>query len=302
MSFSPFTSILALAMTVTVASAQTRMVQLDEVSQEVTLRNFSTTDTVDTSGFFMCIAPSTYRQVSGLPIVQGDLMLSPGEEVTIVYSFVPAAGGVGLYANDNGFGNSNNMLDYVQYGGVAGFRQGTAISAGLWVGGTFASGSSGPFAYSGDGVNDNGAGFWAAEFGTNYCGPAVVNSSGASATLSGAGSTSVSVNDLTLTASGLPANQFSFIINSQTQGFVVGPGGSQGNICLSGSVGRFNNQLMNSGPGGSYSIVVDLTAIPQPTGAVAVMAGETYNFQAWFRDNNPASTSNFTDGLSITFN
>lgn len=301
MSISPLSTFLALAMTATVSSAQVRMVRLDEVSTEVTLRNFSTAGTVNVAGFFMCREPFTYQPVSALTIVQGDLMLSPGEEVTIIYGFVPGAGGVGLYANNSGFANPANLLDYVQYGGVPGFRENTAVAAGIWTAGTFAAGATGPYSYTGDGT-DNGSDFWAAEFGTNYCGPAVVNSSGMSGTLSGAGSTSVADNNVTLTASGLPTNQFGFMVTSLTQGFIVGPGGSQGNLCLGGAIGRFNNMIMNSGAGGTYSIVLDLNAVPQPSGPVAVMAGETFNFQAWFRDNNPSNTSNFTDGLSITFN
>jgi hypothetical protein len=31
------------------------------------------------------------------------------------------------------------------------------------------------------------------------------------------------------------------------------------------------------------------------------MAGETWNFELWYRDNNPGPTSNFSDGLTITF-
>jgi hypothetical protein len=42
-------------------------------------------------------------------------------------------------------------------------------------------------------------------------------------------------------------------------------------------------------------------AIPLGTGPVAILPGETWNFQAWYRDLNPGTTSNFTDGISITF-
>ena len=34
---------------------------------------------------------------------------------------------------------------------------------------------------------------------------------------------------------------------------------------------------------------------------LAVQAGETWLFQLWFRDVNPGNTSNFTDGIAITF-
>lgn len=38
---------------------------------------------------------------------------------------------------------------------------------------------------------------------------------------------------------------------------------------------------------------------PQPTGFIAVLPGDSYNFQYWFRD--VGSTSNFSDALSVTF-
>ena len=58
---------------------------------------------------------------------------------------------------------------------------------------------------------------------------------------------------------------------------------------------------MNTGASGEFSLVLDLTAVPTPTGSVAVQAGETWYWQTWFRDQNPTSTSNFTDGLSVLF-
>ncbi len=60
-------------------------------------------------------------------------------------------------------------------------------------------------------------------------------------------------------------------------------------------------QVQNSGAAGEITIQVDLTQLPTPSGPHVVLAGETWNFQAWFRDANPGATSNFTDGLSILF-
>jgi len=31
------------------------------------------------------------------------------------------------------------------------------------------------------------------------------------------------------------------------------------------------------------------------------MASEIWNFEAWYSDKNPGPTSNFTDGISMTF-
>ncbi len=139
--------------------------------------------------------------------------------------------------------------------------------------------------------------------GSSICGPAVLNQVGLSGEMSAAGSNAVSDNDLTLTASQLPPQVFGFFLASQAQGFVMNPGNSFGNLCLAGTVGRFQMQIQNSGMAGEFSIPVDLTAIPQPTGTVAVAPGDTYFFQAWYRDSQGGMAgSNFTDGYEIDFN
>ncbi|MEM6572476.1 MAG: DNRLRE domain-containing protein [Planctomycetota bacterium] len=138
--------------------------------------------------------------------------------------------------------------------------------------------------------------------GTNYCGPAVANSSGASAVMSATGSAVAADNSLMLTASSLPTNSAGYFLLSETQGFVVGAGGSAGNLCLGGSVGRFDAQVQFSGATGEISIPVDLTNVPSPTGGTAIVAGSTWNFQAWFRDAvGGQPTSNFSDGLTLQF-
>lgn len=140
--------------------------------------------------------------------------------------------------------------------------------------------------------------------GTNYC-TAAVNSTGNAASMSATGSTSVAANDVTLMASDMPQNAFGFFATSLTQGFVANPGGSQGNLCLGGSIGRYvgAGQVQNSGATGSISLAIDLTQHPTPGGLIAVQVGETWNFTAWFRDSvGGVPTSNFADGLEITFN
>jgi len=56
--------------------------------------------------------------------------------------------------------------------------------------------------------NDTTLGGTGGPIGTNYCGPAVVNSTGASGTIGASGSNVVANNDLTLTVSSLPNNAF----------------------------------------------------------------------------------------------
>ncbi|MEM8710004.1 MAG: hypothetical protein AAGG01_03560, partial [Planctomycetota bacterium] len=135
--------------------------------------------------------------------------------------------------------------------------------------------------------------------GTNYCGPAPVNSSGSSALISSTGSPIVASNDLGMLATNLPTSSFGFFIVSETQGFTANPGGSQGNLCVSGDVGRYVDQIQSSGAAGSLTLSIDLTAVPQPTGFVTAAAGESWNFQCWFRDANPQTTSNFTDAIEV---
>jgi len=139
--------------------------------------------------------------------------------------------------------------------------------------------------------------------GANYC-AAATNSTGVTGAMSAAGSAVAASNALTLTASRLPNNAFGFFLTSRSQGFVQNPGGSQGNLCLSGAIGRFvgPGQIKNSGATGAISLALDLTRQPTPTGFVAVVAGDTWNFTAWYRDVvGGTATSNFADGLAVTF-
>ena len=139
--------------------------------------------------------------------------------------------------------------------------------------------------------------------GTNYC-TANVNSTGVIGVISGSGSASVAANNLTLNATSLPLNAFGYFITSATQAVTPNPGGSQGILCIGGQIGRYTGpgQIQNTGSTGSFSLLINLTQIPTPTGFVAAAAGQVRNFQAWHRDSvGGVATSNFTNGLEVTF-
>ena len=138
--------------------------------------------------------------------------------------------------------------------------------------------------------------------GTNYCGPAALNTTGMSGLMAAGGSVLASDMDLTLTGSLLPQGEFAYFLGGPIQGFIAFPGGSSGNLCVVGIIARFNLQIGQISAAGEFSIVVDTQAIPL-TPSVAIMPGDTWNFQCWHRDFIPMSgpTSNFTDGISITF-
>ncbi|MEM1450968.1 MAG: lectin-like protein [Planctomycetota bacterium] len=139
--------------------------------------------------------------------------------------------------------------------------------------------------------------------GTNYC-MANPNSTGNAGTIGAMGSLLIADNDLTLMGSDLPNQAFGFFLASRLQGFVPNPGGSAGNLCLGGAIGRYvgPGQIQNTGLTGEISLAIDLTQIPQPTGPVTALPGESWNFTAWHRDTSGmGAMSNFTDGLAVTF-
>ncbi len=142
--------------------------------------------------------------------------------------------------------------------------------------------------------------WFASPVGDSYCGPAVANSSGAAGILGGFGSGMAAANDFTLIASSLPSDEFGYFLASMDMGFVSSPMGSQGNLCLGGTIGRYTSNVASTGAAGKLLLRLDLADMPPPLQAM-VGPGETWYFQCWHRDQNPGSTSNFTEGLSVDF-
>ena len=142
----------------------------------------------------------------------------------------------------------------------------------------------------------------ATDQGTAYCSPVVANSTGLPARLTVRGESVASANDIVLRCESMPTFSFGYFLISSAQGFVAGPGGSQGNLCLSGDIGRFSLDAASSLDLGAIELRVDLTAIPQPTGIVSVLIGDTWNFQCWYRDAVAGmATSNFSDARNLVF-
>lgn len=139
------------------------------------------------------------------------------------------------------------------------------------------------------------------EPGVSEC-SAEINGSGSRARTAAIGSASLAANDLVLWARDVTANQFGFFITSETPGFVASPGGSFGSLCLGGTIGRYSKAITNSGPTGELTAAVDWTAMPSPTlpQGYAAQVGETWRFQAWFRDSmGGQGGSNFSDAVRV---
>ena len=138
------------------------------------------------------------------------------------------------------------------------------------------------------------------DVGVRTCTPAVPNSSGRPASIETWGRPIVSLRDLNLVARDLPRDTFGFFLTSRTPASVPMAGGGLGTLCLGGSIGRFSDQVLSSGIGGGFDLRFDPHDIPTPTGSVAGLPGETWYFQAWFRDADPTPTSNLTDAVALT--
>ncbi|MEO1699687.1 MAG: hypothetical protein AAFU73_20530 [Planctomycetota bacterium] len=137
--------------------------------------------------------------------------------------------------------------------------------------------------------------------GANVC-TAVPNTTGVAGRIEAIGSRWVQFNDLAIRASRLPADQFALLLNGETVGFTPNPGGSDGNLCLGGLLGRHNATVQLSDAAGEVLFPVDLGAIPFPSALVAVAPGDTFVFQVWHRDGTvSAPRSNFTEARSIRF-
>ncbi|QDV08421.1 hypothetical protein Poly30_39640 [Planctomycetes bacterium Poly30] len=137
--------------------------------------------------------------------------------------------------------------------------------------------------------------------GWSFCSPGVPNSSGLPATLTVLGSRTVSANQVMLGARSLPARSFGFFLASPFQGFPFTPATSQGSLCLAAFGIGAGGGVLNSGGSGTFFAPVDLTAIPTSSGSTSVLPGQTWNFQAWYRDANPAATTNLSNAVTVTF-
>lgn len=126
-------------------------------------------------------------------------------------------------------------------------------------------------------------------------------STGNPAALLAFGSAVIADGALDLRATLLPPSQFGYFVTSPDTDFIPFAGGSQGNLCLGGFIGRLNapGQVLFSGQSGEASLQVSLATLPFAGGTGSVLSGSTQYFQGWFRDVNPMPTSNFTNAVGV---
>jgi len=141
-----------------------------------------------------------------------------------------------------------------------------------------------------------------ASFGSATCSPATPNSTGASARLIAWGSDTIGGHPFELLAQDLPIDSFGYFLAAPGQG-TLQPPGAQGMLCLAQPFAKLIQAgvPLERATAGSLRRSVDTLSIPLGGQLVAIAAGESWTFQAWFRDRNPGPTSNMTDALTVDF-
>ncbi len=129
-----------------------------------------------------------------------------------------------------------------------------------------------------------------------YC-TSMANSAGNGATVTSIGSPSLSTNQFTLAAVGLPPNTPGLFFYAPNQNNV--PFGD-GVLCVSGSIQRLSVQTADFV--GAVIVPLDLTSPPFDGGPSAAVSCETMNFQYWYRDAGFGGAGfNTTDAIAVNF-
>ncbi|MEM8711135.1 MAG: hypothetical protein AAGG01_09290 [Planctomycetota bacterium] len=124
-----------------------------------------------------------------------------------------------------------------------------------------------------------------------------LNSLGRGASIRVVGSDMPTFGNLQLRVTDRPAGILLPLV-SRNSGFVANPAGSRGNLCLGGSIGR--GVPVNGLSAVTFTMFPQ--AFPQPDGFEAAISGETWFFQAWYRDFQTGQTvTNFTSAVGVTF-
>ncbi len=134
----------------------------------------------------------------------------------------------------------------------------------------------------------------AGAFGERHCAP-TTNSSGMTARTVLRGSEVLAAADVRLATYALPLSSAGFYIASRTRAATPV---SQGQLCLGAPLARLSNFVRNSGTTGAVALALPFQQLPP---AAAFQVGETWSFQYWFRDANPALGANFSDAVELVW-
>jgi hypothetical protein len=137
--------------------------------------------------------------------------------------------------------------------------------------------------------------------GIPFC-TATTNSTGFAAKTMAYGMGSVVTGGLLLATEDLPAGRPVLLIASLAWSFIPPSGNTVGYQCVIGSLAVFREDLTFAGPGGRVVHEVDLALMPTRPLTTAVMPGDTWYFQTWYRDSLVTGpTTNYSLPTEVSF-
>ncbi|MFT4539314.1 MAG: hypothetical protein ACI841_001937 [Planctomycetota bacterium] len=135
------------------------------------------------------------------------------------------------------------------------------------------------------------------DLGTPFC-TAAPNSTGAEASIEVWGIADVASNSVEVIAKDVPAGQWGIVFMGATPSTAIPIIGSQGSLCLSQATPIVRLSTILSSNSNQMRRFLDLDSSLL---ANQILPGNTWHFQAWFRDQNPGSTTNTSNGTSVLF-
>jgi len=139
------------------------------------------------------------------------------------------------------------------------------------------------------------------DVGNEFCHPQTPNSLGQYGTLVLAGSERLSDGPLEMRVHGLPRSESGILVAGRSATMGDTPFGSQGMLCVGGETVRIPLSVFEPELDGSRCLYLAEPMLPALPDAMPILPGECWNFQVWYRDENPHSTSNLTNAVQITF-
>ncbi|MEM9050732.1 MAG: FG-GAP-like repeat-containing protein [Bacteroidota bacterium] len=140
--------------------AVVRLIDVDPTSQEITIKNFGG-EPADISGYRLC-SNFSCNAISALSIINGDLNLSTGEEVTLSWTggsgFSSSGADMSLFLPMGSISSASTMVDFMQYGSSGNGSESVAVTKGIWGSGDFVPLGFDYF-YTGSGFQD-GVTYW----------------------------------------------------------------------------------------------------------------------------------------------
>jgi len=140
--------------------AVVRLTKVDPNSQEITLKNFGG-EPEDISAYRIC-SEFSCTTLGSLTPVNGDLILSTGEEVTLAWTtgsgFTVSGSDMSLFLPTGNMNSAAVMVDFTQWGSGGNGSESVAVAKGIWEAGDFIPLGFDYF-YTGSGFQD-GVAFW----------------------------------------------------------------------------------------------------------------------------------------------